>query len=285
MHYYSKNIGDYAKKAGRLSMLEHGAYNLLLDACHDREQFPTEEEAIDWCWCRSQEEIDAVKFVLFKFFDKDDGGRYIQKRIKETLDNYHEKAKTNSENGKKGGRPKGSKSKAKKTQPLSKKTQSVNSGFENKANETQPPQNKSLTNNHKPPTNNQEPETTIEKNICPPPANVRLIFDYWVSVMGKNAKTKFSDERKRKIKQRLKSFTADQIKLAIDGCSRSDWHMGDNPQEAIYDDIELICRNDTNLEKFIAMAHRVSPKERQKQAYDDFIGVAPNVIEGDFCHA
>jgi len=29
MHYFKRNIGDYHKKAGRLSMLEHGAYTLL----------------------------------------------------------------------------------------------------------------------------------------------------------------------------------------------------------------------------------------------------------------
>ena len=37
MHYYKRNIGDYHKKAGRLSMIEHGAYTLLIDACYDRE--------------------------------------------------------------------------------------------------------------------------------------------------------------------------------------------------------------------------------------------------------
>ena len=46
MHYYKRNLGDYAKKAGRLSMLQHGSYTLLIDACYDREQFPTLEEAI-----------------------------------------------------------------------------------------------------------------------------------------------------------------------------------------------------------------------------------------------
>jgi len=50
MHYFKRNIGDYHKKAGRLSMLEHGAYTLLMDACYDRERFPTMDEAIDWCW-------------------------------------------------------------------------------------------------------------------------------------------------------------------------------------------------------------------------------------------
>jgi uncharacterized protein YdaU (DUF1376 family) len=46
MHYYKRNLGDYAKKTGRLTMLQHGAYTLLIDSCYDREKFPTLEQAI-----------------------------------------------------------------------------------------------------------------------------------------------------------------------------------------------------------------------------------------------
>lgn len=94
MHYYKRNIGDYCKKAGRLSMLQHGAYTLLIDACYDREIFPTEEDAIDWCWACSDAEIEAVSFILRKFFLFEDG-RYIQKRISEDLEKYHQNAATN----------------------------------------------------------------------------------------------------------------------------------------------------------------------------------------------
>jgi len=41
MNYFKFHIGDYAKKCGRLSMLEHGAYTQLIQACYDRERFPT----------------------------------------------------------------------------------------------------------------------------------------------------------------------------------------------------------------------------------------------------
>lgn len=90
MHYYKRNIGDYHKKAGRLSMLQHGAYTLLIDSCYDREKFPTKEEAIDWAWASSKEEIEAVEFVLKKFFKLEDGV-YIQKQIKENIDAWHKR--------------------------------------------------------------------------------------------------------------------------------------------------------------------------------------------------
>ena len=96
MHYYKRNIGDYAKKAGRLSMLEHGAYTLLIDACYDRERFPTKEEAIEWTWARSQEEIAAVEFVLSRFFTLQDG-RYVQDRIAEEVEKYQGNSAKNAE--------------------------------------------------------------------------------------------------------------------------------------------------------------------------------------------
>jgi uncharacterized protein YdaU (DUF1376 family) len=94
MHYYKRNIGDYHKKAGRLTMLQHGAFTLLMDSCYDRERFPTREEALEWLWASSKEEIEAVEFVLNRFFELEDGV-YVQKRIQDEVDNYHKNAETN----------------------------------------------------------------------------------------------------------------------------------------------------------------------------------------------
>jgi len=95
MHYYKRNLGDYAKKAGRLTMLQHGAYTLLIDSCYDREIFPTLEQALEWTWASTEAETDAVKFVLSRFFVLDKEGRYLQDRILEELLNYHKNADTN----------------------------------------------------------------------------------------------------------------------------------------------------------------------------------------------
>ena len=94
MHYFKFNIGDYHKKAGRLTMLEHGAYTLLIHSCYDRERFPTLEEAINWCWARSEEEILAVKFVLKQFFTLEDGV-YVQPRIADEVAEYRKKSAKN----------------------------------------------------------------------------------------------------------------------------------------------------------------------------------------------
>ena len=95
MHYYKRNIGDYAKKAGKLSMLQHGAYTLLIDACYDRERFPTLDDAIEWAWADTPEQIAAVEFVLRKFFKLQDGV-YVQERIIEELEAYKALSEANS---------------------------------------------------------------------------------------------------------------------------------------------------------------------------------------------
>ena len=95
MHYYKRNLGDYAKKAGRLTMLQHGAYTLLIDSCYDRERFPTLDDAIEWAWADTPEQVAAVEFVLRKFFKLQDGV-YVQDRITEELAAYKALSEVNS---------------------------------------------------------------------------------------------------------------------------------------------------------------------------------------------
>jgi len=95
MHYYKRNLGDYAKKAGRLTMLQHGAYTLLIDSCYDRELFPTLEQALEWTWASTEAEIEAVNFVLNRFFVLDKDGCFVQDRILDELLHYQKNADTN----------------------------------------------------------------------------------------------------------------------------------------------------------------------------------------------
>jgi len=95
VNYYKIHIGDYAKKAGKLTMLQHGAYTLLLDACYDRERIPTLEEALEWSWATSQDEIDAVKFVHTKYFPKNENGEHIHNRVLEEILSYKSISETN----------------------------------------------------------------------------------------------------------------------------------------------------------------------------------------------
>lgn len=78
---------------------------------------------------------------------------------------------------------------------------------------------------------------------------VESVFSHWQSVMN-SPKTKLTPGRRQKIKTRLKNYSVDAIKSAIDGCARSEFHMGKNNTNTKHNDLELICRSDEKLEFF-----------------------------------
>lgn len=160
MHYYRRHLGDYARKAGHLSMLEHGAYNLILDAYYDREVAPTRTEAIRFARARSAQEIAAVDAVLAEFFTEKDG-RFYQSRVESEFDEAATQAEKNRENGKRGGRPRKA---APSTLEEPKKTQPVSSGFQN---ETQKNPNPLIQESTNPIKGSKEPSGSAGADRCP----------------------------------------------------------------------------------------------------------------------
>ena len=191
MHYYKRNIGDYYKKAGRLSILQHGAYTVLIDACYDREKFPTKEEALEWTWASTEEEIKAVEFILSRFFALEDGV-YVQQRIEEEVNNYHKNAATN----KRIAQEREAKRKASSTKR------------ERKVNEAPP--------NHKPRTTNQEPDYII-------PDGINLdSWKEWES-FRKDKKKKISKQAAAKQFKLLLKYSKDQQALIINQSIQNDY--------------------------------------------------------------
>ena len=176
MNYYKRHIGDYHKKAGRLSMLEHGAYTLLLDSCYDREKFPTKDEAIDWCWARSTEEVAAVEFVLSKFFTLENG-LYIQTTISENVAAYHENALKNKQIAIEREEAR----RLKREQSVHEQARSVHEA---------PPNHKPLTTNHEPITSSKE--NTIDDSSESPRVDflLELFEKFWKHYPTKQGKQK-----------------------------------------------------------------------------------------------
>ncbi len=80
---------------------------------------------------------------------------------------------------------------------------------------------------------------------------VMEIFHHWQSVMS-HPRAKLDPKRKKKIEATLKlGYTADQLKSAIDGCFATPHNMGENSQGKKYNDIELIFRDASHIERFI----------------------------------
>jgi len=140
---------------------------MLMDAIYDREQFPTEDEAIDWTWARTDEEIEAVKFVLRKFF-MFENGVYVQSRIQDELNAYKETCEKNARIAKER-EEKRKTSKPVVNESTPEKHESCTSGDEACTN-------RHLTNNQEPITNNQYEDTNVssgrergESDDSPPP--------------------------------------------------------------------------------------------------------------------
>lgn len=105
MNYYEHHLGDYAKDTGHLTMLEHGAYRILLDRYYSSEQGIPADQAYRLARARSEEECRAVDVILEEFFELVDGV-WVQHRVEREIAQARKRINAAQENGKKGGRPK-----------------------------------------------------------------------------------------------------------------------------------------------------------------------------------
>lgn len=79
------------------------------------------------------------------------------------------------------------------------------------------------------------------------------IFAFWVATMGKTTRTQLTPERRARIRARLRDSSEEELRLAIRGCKASPFHMGENDTGKIHDDIQLICRDRSKVESFMAL--------------------------------
>jgi uncharacterized protein YdaU (DUF1376 family) len=82
--------GDYLRDTRHLSPLRHGVYLLLLMYCWDtRGPLPFDEQEIAGIAnCRSSDEIEALRYVLLRYFDRMEDGYYNQ-RIQREIERAH----------------------------------------------------------------------------------------------------------------------------------------------------------------------------------------------------
>ena len=239
MHYYKFNVADWVMNTSHLSLEEEAVYLRLVNHYYDSEQpIPLETHSVTRR-LRLGSHSETVDVVLKEFFVKTDEG-WIHSKCDKLLAEYHARAERNRQNGSKGGRkPKDEKPEV--------ETEEKPSGLEVGS------QKEPTLVNHKLLTTNQELETNKEPMSTEADPVVE-VFDFWVKVMQKKANTSLSKKRKDKIKDRLKKYSVEEIKQAIVNCSNTPHNMGQrsqsNPTGVKYNDIELICRYDENLERF-----------------------------------
>ena len=113
----------------------------------------------------------------------------------------------------------------------------------------------------------------------PSTAIVRRVFRYWQDKLDHPA-AKATPERVAKIRQRLRDgYSETDLLAAIRGCASSPFNVGENPSGTRYDDLTLILRNGSMLEKFRdrapeeeAIASAPTPLTPEDQAYRDETG-------------
>jgi len=105
MNYYERHLGDYAKSTAHLTMLEHGAYCLLLDRYYSTERGLPKDAVHRVARAKSKAEIHAVDAVLSEFFILVDNV-YINQRAEDELEKARGRIRAAQENGRRGGRPK-----------------------------------------------------------------------------------------------------------------------------------------------------------------------------------
>lgn len=286
MHYYQFNIGDYASHTRSLSPMEDLAYRRMIDLYY------LNERPLNMCSTRVAREIglndhvDSVEYILDNFFYKTDEG-FRQKRIDREIKKYQSNSKQKSKAGKASG-------KARRNKALNKENNTEHTVNTCSTDVQQTMNvcstNDEQTNNHKPITINHKPSV---KNMSSKDDLTIEIFEYWVYVMNKNkSSTKLTPKRKRNIRDRLKDgYTVDQIKLAIDGCRKDPFSMGQNSNGKPYNDIELICRTGEKLESFTEITnenfratgsntgHRPTTAERLRKEFEDTYGHEPASID------
>lgn len=151
MNYYERHLGDYARDTAHLSMIEHGAYGLLLDRYYATEKPIPADQVHRLARARSPEEVKAVDDVLKEFFTLVDGA-WSHTRCDAEIAKKETKTKAAQANGRSGGRPK--KHSLGSENITQEKPTGFSLGFQNL---TQQEPTEKLTSHQSPVTSNQSP--------------------------------------------------------------------------------------------------------------------------------
>lgn len=83
---------------------------------------------------------------------------------------------------------------------------------------------------------------------------ILLVFNYWKEKISPKSRAVLDHHRRQRIGWAIHDYGIEACKQAIDGILKSDWHMGRNPSNKKYNDIDIIFRDCDKIEKFIELA-------------------------------
>lgn len=128
-------------------------------------------------------------------------------------------------------------------------------------------------------------ELTKQNQSSPEHQSVQAVFDHWREQCG-HERAKLGEKRAAVVRARLRdNFTEEQLLRAVDGVAMFPFVVNGQRRpkgkpDQRYDDLELICRNEVNVEKFIGLIDAVDrdQQERRERATADLV----NAYGGDY---
>ncbi len=99
--------------------------------------------------------------------------------------------------------------------------------------------------------------------------DIEQVFAHWKQTINPRSLAVLDARRTVKIGWAVHDYGVDNCKKAIEGITKSPWHMGENPQNKKYCDVELIFRHAENVEKFIALADTRSKKDARREFIEE----------------
>ena len=119
--------------------------------------------------------------------------------------------------------------------------------------------------------NNTKTKTKTEQDSAPAKAGgvarqIDAVCEFYKTY---HPRARPGGKAKRLIRARLANWTIDDLCRAIDGCHRSPFHSGENDSQTKYQSLELILRDDGQVQKFIELPEHPPPvlsKKTQRNA-------------------
>jgi hypothetical protein len=104
------------------------------------------------------------------------------------------------------------------------------------------------------------------QGVAIPMHDVKVVFEHHCRVMSNDGKPRtwrLTKGRVAKIRQRLKTYTAQELKAAATKLSQSAFHRGENDNSKEYCDPDFLYRSDEQIDKWLNF---VSPDDAAQQA-------------------
>lgn len=232
MNYYERYCGDYAKKTAKLTLIQHGAYTLLLDEYYSTEEPLSNsiDELYRICRAMTKPEQEAVRAVADRFFPISSDGLRHNDRADEMIAKARPKMDAARENGKKGGRPRKNPMGSLFDNP--EETQEKPTGKPTGFSNQNPEETQSETTRAFPNPNPSKPKNTSSPSRDDAaPEGFAQFWDAWPSTERKVAKSKCAEKWR---KAGLDGLT-DRIVAHVDAMqSTRQWREGYEPAPLTY---------------------------------------------------